>query len=149
MKKVLVWVGIALAVLILIQLVPYGRNHTNPAVLAEPKWDSPTTRELTKRACFDCHSNETKWPWYSNIAPVSWLNQRDVDEGRSRLNFSEWGVVTTGEGEGRDAMFEIQQVIESGEMPMPIYVIMHPTAKLSTTEKQQLIDGLLVTTGQK
>lgn len=149
MKKVLIWVGIALAALILIQLVPYGRNHTNPAVIAEPKWDSPTTRELAKRACFDCHSNETTWPWYSSIAPVSWLNQHDVDEGRSRLNFSEWGVVTTGEGRGRDAMFEIQRAIESGEMPMPIYVMMHPTAKLSATEKQQLIDGLLVTTGQK
>jgi len=149
MKKVLIWVGIALAALILIQLVPYGRNHTNPAVIAEPKWDSPSTRELAKRACFDCHSNETTWPWYSSIAPVSWLNQHDVDEGRSRLNFSEWGVVTTGEGGGRDAMFEIQRAIESGEMPMPIYVMMHPTARLSATEKQQLVEGLLVTTGQK
>ena len=60
------------------QLIPFGRSHTNPVVVKEPTWDSPTTRDLAKRACFDCHSNETVWPWYTNIAPVSWLTQRDV-----------------------------------------------------------------------
>ena len=58
------------ALALLIQLVPYGRAHTNPPVVAEPNWDSPQTRELAVRACFDCHSNETTWPWYSNIAPI-------------------------------------------------------------------------------
>ena len=59
----------------LTQVVPYGRNHTNPAVVYEPDWDSPETRALAERACFDCHSNETTWPWYSTIAPISWLTQ--------------------------------------------------------------------------
>jgi len=89
LKRILI--GIVLAgviVLIAIQLVPYGHAHTNPPVTGDPQWDSPQTRELAKRACFDCHSNETVWPWYSNIAPVSWLIQHDVDEGRSRMNFS-------------------------------------------------------------
>ena len=58
---------------VLIQLVRFGRNHTNPPVAQEPSWDSTETRALAERACFDCHSNETVWPWYSNIAPVSWL----------------------------------------------------------------------------
>ncbi len=72
-----------------IQFVPYGGDHVNPPVGAEPIWDSPGTRTLAKQACFDCHSNETVWPAYSRVAPVSWLIQHDVAEGRAVLNFSE------------------------------------------------------------
>ena len=74
----------------LAQAVPYGGAHTNSPVTAEPAWNSPETRALAVRPCFDCHSNESRWPWYSNIAPVSWLVQREVDGGRSTLDFSEW-----------------------------------------------------------
>src|SRR6478736_5462202 len=81
--------GLLLAV-VAIQLVPYGPSRVNPAVAGEPAWDSPATRALAKQACFDCHSNETEWPAYSSVAPVSWLVQHDVDEGRAVLNFSEW-----------------------------------------------------------
>jgi hypothetical protein len=88
--KVLRWGAVGVLVLaVLIQFVPYGRNHTNPAVIMEPTWDSPQTRQLAVRACYDCHSNETAWPWYTNVAPVSWLTQHDVDDGRHKLNFSE------------------------------------------------------------
>jgi hypothetical protein len=59
----------AVALFALIQVVPYGRSHTNPPVQSEPKWDSPQTRALAVRACYDCHSNETTWPWYTNVAP--------------------------------------------------------------------------------
>src|SRR5690348_15393640 len=90
-RRVLVWGALALVgIFALMQAVPYGRSHSNPPVTAEPKWNSPQTRALAVRACFDCHSNQTKWRWYSNIAPVSWLVQRDVDGGRGTLNFSEW-----------------------------------------------------------
>jgi len=65
--------GVLVGLLVVIQFVPYGRAHTNPPVAQEPIWDSPQTRELARRACFDCHSNETMWPWYSNIAPISWI----------------------------------------------------------------------------
>jgi mono/diheme cytochrome c family protein len=85
--KILKWV---LLVAVLIQLIPFGHSHTNPPEAGEPAWNSPATRELIHRACFDCHSNESVWPWYSNVAPVSWLVQRDVNEGRSHLNFTEW-----------------------------------------------------------
>ena len=87
MKRFLMWSLTGLLLLLAAaQLVPYGRDHDNPPVVAEPAWGSPATRELARRACFDCHSNETQWPWYSNIAPLSWLIQRDVDEGRDELN---------------------------------------------------------------
>ncbi len=124
-----------LALLVAIQFVPYGHNHTNPPVQAEPKWDSPQTRQLAEQACFDCHSNETVWPWYSNVAPVSWLIQRDVEQGRRRLNFSEWNGSSRG---AREAVREIQR----GQMPQWYYVLIHPSAKLSTNQAQLLIQGL-------
>lgn len=130
---------ILVVIVLLIQAVPYGRDHTNPPVVAEPNWDSPATRELAQRACFDCHSNLTIWPWYSNIAPGSWLIQRDVEEGRRKLNFSEWG---TGEVE----LDEIEEVILEGEMPPAQYLLLHPNANLNTEERRQLVDGLLRST---
>jgi len=124
-----------------IQIVPYGRNHQNPPVLQEPTWDSAETRALAKRACYDCHSNETVWPWYSNIAPVSWLVQRDVDEGREKLNFSAYGYGDEDETE------EIYEVVQEGEMPPAIYLIQHPEARLSQAEKEQLLRGFQKTLG--
>lgn len=126
---------------VLIQAVPYGRDHTNPAVTKEPAWDSPQTRELAVRACFDCHSNETKWPWYSNIAPVSWLVQNHVDEGRHEVNFSAW----RGDAKHGEKPAELQEMIEEGEMPMAGYVALHDHAKLTDDEKKQLVAGLVAT----
>jgi hypothetical protein len=120
------------------QIVPYGRNHTNPPVLAEPRWDSGQTRVLTQTACFDCHSNLTKWRWYSNIAPASWLVYRDVSGGRSALNFSEWTKPQDGAGDAIDA-------ISSGSMPPWFYVLLHPKAGLSHADKQALMAGLAAT----
>lgn len=129
-----------MGVLLLIQFVPYGRDHTNPPVIAEPTWDSPQTRTLFFRACADCHSNETKWPWYSNIAPASWLITRDVTEGRTEFNVSEWGRP---DNEGDDAA----KTVQNGEMPLWFYLPLHPEANLSPVERQQLINGLLATFG--
>jgi len=106
----------------------------------EPQWVSQPTRELAVRACFDCHSNQTTWPWYSNIAPLSWLIQHDVQQGRARLNFSQWG---TSSRNGGDASEQIQR----GTMPQWYYVILHPSAGLSAAEKAALIQGLNATTG--
>lgn len=132
----------AVALAAAIQLVPYGRDHSNPPVTAEPQWDSVATRDLAKRACFDCHSNETVWPWYSHVAPVSWLLQRDVDEGRSKLNFSEWDKPQKEADEAAEAVRE-------GEMPMWIYLPAHPEARFTEAEKQALIAGLEATIGAK
>lgn len=132
--------GSALVVLFgLIQLVPYGRSHSNPPVLAEPRWDSAATRSLAVRACFDCHSNQTKWRWYSNIAPVSWLIQRDVSGGRSQFNFSEWTKpqdVSSG---------DLADAIRAGSMPPWFYILLHASAKLSPAEKDALARGLQAT----
>jgi len=89
LKKIVIVIVAGLVVAgLAIQLVPYGRDHTNPSGGSEPNWDSPETKALFDRACADCHSNDTTWPWYSNIAPLSWLVQRDVDEGRRYFNAS-------------------------------------------------------------
>ena len=122
----------------LIQLIPYGKSHTNPPVKAEPPWDSPQTRALAVRACFDCHSNETQWPWYTNIAPSSWLTQRDVDEGRRRLNFSEWTSGAVNRRGGREGG-DMSETITRGSMPPWFYTPLHP---LTDAEKQELITGL-------
>jgi len=123
-----------------IQLVPYGRDHTNPPVVAEPAWNSAATRDLAVHACFDCHSNQTTWPWYASIAPASWLTQRHVDEGRQKLNFSEWGT-------REQKADKSERLIKEGEMPSWDYLLMHPGARLSDAEKQQLVDGLNATFG--
>jgi hypothetical protein len=125
---------------ILIQFIPYGRDHTNPLVVAEPQWDSQQTHDLAVRACFDCHSNQTSWPWYSNIAPVSWLIQHDVQQGRARLDFSQWTTSRRGED---DAAEQVQR----GTMPPAYYVLLHPAANLTTQEKQALIQGLQASLG--
>jgi hypothetical protein len=137
MKKIILGIGIVVVVLgLLIQLIPLPARGNNPPVVSEPNWDSPQTRALVKRACFDCHSNETVWPWYSYVAPVSWLVYNDTMEGRRRMNFSEWNT-----GFQRNAG-EITGIIQEGEMPPAVYLPMHPTARLSAAEKQQLITGL-------
>ena len=129
-----------LVLFVLIQLVPYGRNHDNPPVVQEPAWDSPRTRELAVRACYDCHSNETEWLWYHNIAPISWGVQFDVDQGRNVMNFSEWNRE---QEEAKDAA----EVIAEGEMPPDRYTIVHPAALLNDIEKEELMQGLARTVG--
>ena len=135
-KKIALGVLIGLIVGgILIQFLPYGHDHTNPPVTAEPQWNSQQTRGLAARACYDCHSNQTTWPYYSNIAPLSWLIQHDVEEGRSRLNFTEWNQP---QREVDNAARQVQR----GAMPQWYYVMLHPTANLTPAEKQALIQGL-------
>lgn len=143
MKRILKYVAIGVAALFLaIQLVPYGRDHENPPVTGEPDWDSPRTLELAQAACFDCHSNETEWPWYSNVAPVSWLVYRDVVNGRNKLNWSEWDREQEEAGEAAET-------VEEGEMPPRQYTWVHSDAGLSDAEKEELIAGLEATFGRE
>jgi mono/diheme cytochrome c family protein len=140
MRRLLEWGAvIAVVALVAVQFVPYGRDHTNPPVTAEPAWDSAETRELAGRACLDCHSNETRWPWYSNVAPVSWFVQRDVDEGRAELNWS-----TPGFGEGEES----EEAVREGWMPPRSYTLLHWDARLSPDEIDALARGLQATFGQ-
>lgn len=140
MRRVIVRAAVVVVVLlVVIQAVPYGRNHTNPPLRAEPKWDSARTRQLAVDACFACHSNQTRWPWYSSVAPVSWLTQHDVEDGRRILNFSEW--------DRPNASGEAAEAVREGSMPPLQFKILHPEARLSDAEKQELIRGLEATLG--
>ena len=134
--------GIIILAGVAIQFVPYGKNHANPSVVSEPNWDSTRTRELFFKACFNCHSNETVWPWYSNFAPVSWLTQHDADEGRKHFNVSMWGSQKKNEGD------EAAKEVKEGEMPPWFYLIPNQTARLSENEKAEFIIGLRATFGE-
>lgn len=135
-KKLIITIAVVLvAAFIIMQLLPFGKNLNNPPVISEPDWDSTATRELARNACFDCHSNETNWPWYSQVAPVSWLLEYDVTTGRSFFNFSEWE-------DGRIMPEEFAFVINNNSMPPVQYRIIHPEARLSADQKQALIHGL-------
>jgi hypothetical protein len=141
LRKLTLWsLAGLLALFVIIQFIPLAGAKTNPPVVAEPAWDSEQTKVLAERACYDCHSNETKWPWYSNIAPVSWLMIYDTNEGRSVLNFSEWGVR---EQKGSEAA----ETVQEGTMPPRMYLPTHPQARLNAQEKAQLSAGLQATLG--
>lgn len=138
LRALVKWSALGLLVVLLaIQFVPYGRDHTNPTGGRKIAWDSRRTEQLMTDACMDCHSNLTSWPWYSNVAPVSWLVQHDVDEGRAELNLS------TGEVD----LDEMIEAIREGSMPPLQYKPTHPGAWLSQGEKQDLIQGLEATFG--
>jgi hypothetical protein len=122
----------------LMQLIPYGRTHSNPPIITEPAWDSPRTRELAVRACFDCHSNETRWPWYADVAPFSWVVQYDVENARSVINFSEW------QRSYPVARYSAHSVA-TGSMPTYKYRAAHPEADLTREEKHELMRGLEAT----
>ena len=121
-------------VAVLIQLVSFER--TNPPVTGEVE-APPEVKALLKRACFDCHSHDTTWPWYSKVAPVSWLVHRDVVEGRKHLNFSTWAAVKP---ERKAKKFDdIVEEVEGGDMPPWFYLPMHPEAKLTPEEQQTIL----------
>ena len=130
------------ALFLVAQFVPYGRNHDDPPVSEEPTWDSPQTRELVRRACYNCHSNETQRPWYSHVAPISWRIQHDVDEARGKVNFTEWEKP---QKKAHDAAEEVRD----REMPPWIYTLMHRESRLSAEERDTLAKGLFATIGEK
>ncbi|HEX4805342.1 MAG TPA: heme-binding domain-containing protein [Conexibacter sp.] len=129
----------ALAAFALIQLVPYGRAHANPPVRSQPRWDGARTQALFAQACGACHSNLTTWPWYSDVAPVSWLVQHDVEDGRGRLNVSEWRQ------QPQPPAQRIADVVRSGTMPPLQYKLIHAEARLSSAQRAELAAGLLRT----
>jgi hypothetical protein len=114
-----------LVLLLLIQLWPVER--TNPPVSAPLEAD-PEVVAVLRAACYDCHSNETVWPWYSRVAPLSWQVAHHVEEGREELNFSEWGSYTA--ETRREFAEEMLEEIEEGEMPLWDYELAHPEARL-------------------
>ena len=136
--KVVRWFVLAVvAALVVIQFVPVERPQSNPPVTAEVP-ASAEVRAILRRACYDCHSNETVWPWYSKVAPVSWLVARDVREGREELNFSTWDQYSTKQQVKK--MGESFEEVAEGEMPPWFYLPVHRDAMLSPQDKAALRD---------
>jgi hypothetical protein len=126
-------VVVVIVVLIGIQFVPVDK--TNPPVSGEIKAPE-NVMQILRTSCYDCHSNESVWPWYSNVAPVSWLVVNDVNEGREYLNFSQWQSYS-GEDKAED-IEEIWEDVEEGEMPPWYYLPLHPEARLSDKDKEMI-----------
>ncbi|MDE2179559.1 MAG: heme-binding domain-containing protein [candidate division NC10 bacterium] len=135
-------IGEAVVIFVGIQFIPWGRANINLPVKAEPKWDSPKTRELFLRACGNCHSNQTTLPWYDVVAPITWIIRRDIDKGRAALNVSEWGLQENEAGEAADT-------VRNGSMPPTLYALLHPSARLSASDKEAFVQGLVATFGSE
>jgi hypothetical protein len=118
---------------IVLQLVPL--NQINPPIIQDASAPSDI-KLILKTSCYDCHSNETEWPWYSRIAPGSFLITRDVVEGRKHLNFSEFSDLDA--FDSTDIADEILEVLEEGEMPILPYLLLHPGASLSDSQIKTL-----------
>jgi hypothetical protein len=137
-RRTLLWGLIAVvAFTVLIQFVPFPGLGSNPPVVAEPAWNSPATHTLAVRACYDCHSNRTRWPWYSRVAPISWVVAHHVNEGRAALDFSDPAAA-------RVTADRAARAVADGAMPPFYYTWMHPGAALSPAERQALAAGLRV-----
>lgn len=133
------WRPLAVAAVVLafaVQLVPYGWEHPNPPVTLDAPWPTPEAEELARRACYSCHSNETDWPAYAYVAPMSWLVRDDVERGRDELNFSEWD---RDGGEADDAADELLD----GSMPPLRFTLLHRDADLDDAERRTLVEALL------
>ena len=126
---------VVIILLIAIQFVPV--NKTNPPVTGEIKAPE-NVMQILRTSCYDCHSNEVKWPWYSNIAPASWLVAYDVNEAREHMNFSEWQSYSA--EDKADDIEEIWEEVQEGEMPLWYYLILHSEAELSENDKVILKD---------
>ena len=123
------------AALVLMQFVPVAR--TNPSVAAAEVPAPPGVRGILKRACYDCHSNETTWPWYSRVAPFSFLLERDVREGRREVNFST--LASDPLRRRQRKWMEIPEQVEKKEMPPWFYTAVHPEARLSDADRAALV----------
>ncbi|MFO7445186.1 MAG: heme-binding domain-containing protein [Ignavibacteriaceae bacterium] len=129
---------VIIVLLIGIQFIPVDRS--NPPVIYNVKWDSQQTQEFAQRACYDCHSNETNWPWYSYTAPASWFLASHVSEGREHMNFSTGKLDDAGEA---------AEEVELGKMPLKSYLLLHGEADLTEEEKKAFIAGLKKTFGSE
>jgi len=142
MKKYLKWSAFALMMLLLV-LQFFQINKTNPEI--KPGEDflvinktEASTAKLLKDACYDCHSHETKYPWYTNVVPLSWWIKKHIVKGREELNFSTWATYTAKKADHK--LEESIEMLEEKKMPLKSYVIAHSEAKLSADQIKQLSD---------
>jgi hypothetical protein len=139
MKKKLKWVAAgAIAIFVVLQF--FNPPHVNPPVKTDfisAAAPPASVAASVRAACYDCHSDETQWPLYSRVAPVSWLIASDVNRGRQHLNLSEWPADPAHAAKQLDRMNE---VIDYGEMPLKKYTLLHPDARLSDAQRKEVLD---------
>lgn len=137
MKKILV---ILLVAFVFIQFFPIDKNNPAPTPQMDflnIKKTPETTATLIRNGCYDCHSNETKYPWYSNVQPIAWFLKDHIDKGRKELNFSTFATLEPKKQAHK--LDEAAEMIEKGEMPLDSYILAHSEAKFSEAQKQELI----------
>ncbi len=127
--------SVIVGIFIILQLIPL--NQSNPPIIQDANAPE-NVKNILLTSCYDCHSNETIWPWYSRIAPGSFLITHDVVEGREHLNFSEFADLNA--FDSTDIADEILEVLEEGEMPIIPYLLLHPDASLSDSQTKVLVN---------
>lgn len=127
--------GAAVVLFGLLQLVPYGWTHSNPPVVEDTPWPDARSATVARQSCYSCHSNETDWPAYSYLAPMSWLVRNDVDRARDELNFSDWD-------EAVDELDDAVEMVDEGSMPPRRYTAIYREAALDDEEEQVLLAAL-------
>jgi hypothetical protein len=137
------WPLLVLAVMVAaVQFVPYGWWHENPPIVQDAPWPDAESERIARQSCYSCHSNETEWPAYSYVAPMSWLVRSDVERGREELNFSDWD-------EFGDEADDAVEVVDEGEMPPGRYTMIHRDATLSASERDTLLRALIAMGGEE
>lgn len=139
-KKLKILLLILAAIFILIQIVPF-RKPSNQPVSGNDLLDTGVIPEdiasMLKQSCYDCHSQHARYPWYAHVAPVSWLVARDVNVGRGHLDFSKWGSLS--KKEKIKFLDELGEEVDSENMPMKIYTLMHGDARLSREQRDRIV----------
>jgi hypothetical protein len=140
--RVVRWpLAVLVGLFVLIQLVPYGWWHENPPVVQDAPWPDAESRRIARESCYACHSNETEWPVYGYVAPMSWLVRSDVLRGRVELNFSDWA-------EYGDKADDAVEMVREGDMPLDRYTWIHRDAALTQAERDHLVDALMQMAGE-
>ena len=142
MKRVFKIVALVIGIsFVVIQFIPNNLpevKQNNPNDLLLSGYVNEEVSIILKTSCYDCHSNQTKLPWYSHVAPVSWLVANDINEGREELNFSEW--TTYPKRKLIKKLEEMGEEVDEGEMPLEIYTVIHGDAKLSSEQRKLLVE---------
>jgi len=136
-KKILIGL---LALFLISQFIPANLPEVindNPTDLISNNDVPKNIEKMLRTSCYDCHSNETVYPWYSYVSPVKFLISKDTKDGRKHLNFSEWKNYS--KADKLEALDDIGEEVEEGEMPMKIYPITHPNAKLNDSDREALV----------
>lgn len=143
-KKLLVSLVVLVGVGVVIQFVPVERS--NPPVVADLD-APPAVKDVIRTSCYDCHSNETRWPWYSKVAPMSWLVSHDVEEARGQFNLSLWGTYEPKKQQRVAA--KMWEEVEDGEMPLPAYLLAHGDARLTDADRALLESWAAEVSGER